>query len=153
MLEVLRGDGLEHAGASGHGLGIEPKEYPLIDARGGVYRDECVAVDADIVLESGMVLNLECPPEYSAPLLGTHRNDVRHYRRRCTGAGGPGSRQNRLRSATLRTKSLDLMDARVVGVRGAACSMATAAIWACPLTPRLIVTQDSGYRLWDRLQL
>jgi Xaa-Pro dipeptidase len=47
--------------AQGHGLGLEAREYPLLGpAIGGRLGDECVDVDADLPLEVGMVINLEC---------------------------------------------------------------------------------------------
>jgi Xaa-Pro dipeptidase len=48
----------------GHGLGQEPKELPFIaPVAGERLVDECVDLDADIVLEEGMVINLEVPLE------------------------------------------------------------------------------------------
>jgi Xaa-Pro dipeptidase len=44
----------------GHGLGIGVRDLPLVMADNGAsIRDECVDVPADLVLEPGMVINLE----------------------------------------------------------------------------------------------
>jgi Xaa-Pro aminopeptidase len=44
----------------GHGIGLEPREYPIM-GRGGAKRvaDEIVDVDTDFPLEEGMVISLE----------------------------------------------------------------------------------------------
>jgi Xaa-Pro aminopeptidase len=45
---------------TGHGLGLEVRDYPLIGPdRGGRVSDGCVDESSDIELESGMVVNLE----------------------------------------------------------------------------------------------
>ena len=44
----------------GHGLGLEPRDYPIIVPNSGLrVRDECVDEPADLPIEAGMVLNLE----------------------------------------------------------------------------------------------
>lgn len=48
---------------SGHGVGIEPKEYPFIGGTvQGRYADQVMSAEAaDVELMPGMVINLECP--------------------------------------------------------------------------------------------
>lgn len=48
---------------SGHGVGIEPKEYPFIGASvQGRYADQLMSAEAaDVELMASMVINLECP--------------------------------------------------------------------------------------------
>ena len=56
---TLAGRGLSAEG-SGHGLGIEIRDYPIIVADNGQrVVDECVDEPSDIPLEEGMVLNIE----------------------------------------------------------------------------------------------
>ena len=60
MREALSGAGITDVFPHGHGLGLEPREHPILVARtGGTIRDDCIEVDADMAIEPGMVLNLE----------------------------------------------------------------------------------------------
>lgn len=48
------------AAAGGHGLGLELRDYPILAAPTGLpLRDECVELGSDLVLEPGMVVNVE----------------------------------------------------------------------------------------------
>ncbi len=56
---ALAGAGLSAEG-SGHGLGIEIRDYPIVAADNGQrIVDDCVDESSDIPLEEGMVLNIE----------------------------------------------------------------------------------------------
>jgi Xaa-Pro dipeptidase len=47
--------------ATGHGIGLTIRDYPiLLPANGTSLKDDCICLDADIDLEAGMVLNIEC---------------------------------------------------------------------------------------------
>jgi Xaa-Pro aminopeptidase len=60
MREALADVGITDSFPHGHGLGLEPREHPILVApTGGTIRDDCVEVDADMTIEPGMVLNLE----------------------------------------------------------------------------------------------
>lgn len=62
LVEPLIEVGLPPHGAHGHGLGVEVRDYPIVVADNGLrIRDDCVNEEADVVLEDGMVLNLESP--------------------------------------------------------------------------------------------
>jgi Xaa-Pro dipeptidase len=62
MSEVLREEGIVSSFPHGHGMGLEVRDYPiLVPANGLEIRDECIAVDSDLPLEEGMVINLEAP--------------------------------------------------------------------------------------------
>lgn len=52
--------GIEEPDYQGHGIGLEPREYPIM-GRGGAKReaDDIVDVDTDFPLEEGMVISLE----------------------------------------------------------------------------------------------
>ncbi len=64
MRSVVEGSAGSASSPQGHGLGQEPKELPFImDLDGRRFADECVDVDADLALETGMVINLEVPLE------------------------------------------------------------------------------------------
>ena len=65
MIQVLRKSSLTTEYAHGHGLGLEVRDYPILVADNGKrIRDECVDVASDLLLEEGMVLNLESPLYY-----------------------------------------------------------------------------------------
>jgi Xaa-Pro dipeptidase len=62
MVEVLAERGISESFPHGHGLGLELRDYPLLmPVNGGVIRDDCVELSADLSLEQGMVVNLEAP--------------------------------------------------------------------------------------------
>jgi len=62
MAQVAREAGLTNSFPHGHGMGLEIRDYPiLVPANGLQIRDECIAVDSDLPLEEGMVINLEAP--------------------------------------------------------------------------------------------
>jgi Xaa-Pro dipeptidase len=62
MAEVLREAGIHHSFPHGHGMGLELRDYPiLVPSNGLQIGDECIAVDSDLPLEEGMVINLEAP--------------------------------------------------------------------------------------------
>ena len=60
MQLALSDVGVTDAFPHGHGLGIEIREYPiLVPDAGEAIRDGCVDLDADLLLEPDMVINLE----------------------------------------------------------------------------------------------
>ena len=62
MVQVLAERGISESFPHGHGLGLELRDYPLLmPVNGGVIRDDCVELSADLSLEQGMVVNLEAP--------------------------------------------------------------------------------------------
>jgi Xaa-Pro dipeptidase len=62
MAAVLQENGVTNSFPHGHGMGLEIRDYPiLVPANGLQIRDECIAVDSDLPLEEGMVINLEAP--------------------------------------------------------------------------------------------
>lgn len=62
MQEALAGRGIVASFPHGHGLGVAVRDYPiLMPDNGGVIRDDCVEVPADLRLEPNMVVNLEAP--------------------------------------------------------------------------------------------
>ena len=59
MAEFLAAEGAQ-AFATGHGLGLEFRDYPILVPGSGLrIRDDCVDMDGDLLLETGMVLNVE----------------------------------------------------------------------------------------------
>jgi Xaa-Pro aminopeptidase len=62
MVETLAERGITRSFPHGHGLGLEIRDYPLLmPANGKMIADDCIEESADLVLEEGMVLNLEAP--------------------------------------------------------------------------------------------
>jgi len=62
MQELLRKRGIGTNQGQGHGIGIEPRDYPIISENlQGTVSDGFVHVSVDIPLEKGMVINLEIP--------------------------------------------------------------------------------------------
>jgi Xaa-Pro dipeptidase len=62
MGEALKDSGITDSFPHGHGMGLELRDYPiLVPANGCEIRDDCVAVNSDLSLEAGMVINLEAP--------------------------------------------------------------------------------------------
>jgi Xaa-Pro aminopeptidase len=62
MIDVLAAGGITGCNAHGHGIGLEPRDYPIIVPPTGLrVRDDCVDVWSDVPLEEGMVVNLELP--------------------------------------------------------------------------------------------
>jgi Xaa-Pro aminopeptidase len=65
MSAFLEQRGIAPLNAQGHGIGLEPKEYPAIRRSGSHAKEEfsdgIVTMSKDILLEKGMVLNLEVP--------------------------------------------------------------------------------------------
>jgi Xaa-Pro aminopeptidase len=60
MQDALSHSGIAESFPHGHGLGLEIREYPIIvPAGGGTIKDDCIEMDADLPLETDMVLNLE----------------------------------------------------------------------------------------------
>ena len=60
MRDVLGERGVAASFPHGHGIGLEVRDYPiLVPDKGGLIADECVDEAADLLLEAGMVLNLE----------------------------------------------------------------------------------------------
>jgi Xaa-Pro aminopeptidase len=60
MWTVFRAHGFEAAFPHGHGLGLEPREYPiLVDDNSLRIQDGCIDLPSDLPLEEGMVINLE----------------------------------------------------------------------------------------------
>lgn len=56
----FRAHGFEAAFPHGHGLGLEPREYPiLVDNNSLRVQDGCIDLPSDLPLEEGMVINLE----------------------------------------------------------------------------------------------
>jgi Xaa-Pro dipeptidase len=62
MANVVKENGITNSFPHGHGMGIEIRDYPvLVPPNNGEIRDECIAVNSDLLLEEGMVINLEAP--------------------------------------------------------------------------------------------
>lgn len=62
MWSVLSERGMTASFPHGHGLGLELRDYPIIVPDNGLrIRDDCVDVPSDLLLEAGMVVNLESP--------------------------------------------------------------------------------------------
>jgi Xaa-Pro dipeptidase len=60
MQESLAEAGIVETFPHGHGVGLEVREYPILVAPDGrTVRDDCIELDADLLLERDMVLNLE----------------------------------------------------------------------------------------------
>lgn len=60
MSRTLQDNGITNSFPHGHSYGLEVREYPIIVADNGLrIRDDCVDIPSDIVLEAGMVFNLE----------------------------------------------------------------------------------------------
>jgi Xaa-Pro dipeptidase len=60
MWTAFRAHGFEAAFPHGHGLGLEPREYPiLVDDNSLRIQDGCIDLPSDLPLEEGMVINLE----------------------------------------------------------------------------------------------
>jgi len=62
MQETLGRHGITASFPHGHGIGLEPRDYPIIvpDSKLSI-RDDCVDEPSDLPLEANMVLNLEAP--------------------------------------------------------------------------------------------
>ena len=62
MQETLGRHGITASFPHGHGIGLEPRDYPIIvpDTKLNI-RDDCVDEPSDLPLEANMVLNLEAP--------------------------------------------------------------------------------------------
>jgi len=60
MWNEFRSHGLAAGFPHGHGLGLEPREYPiLVDNNSLFIKDELINLPSDLPLEEGMVINLE----------------------------------------------------------------------------------------------
>jgi Xaa-Pro aminopeptidase len=60
MWNRLTESGVEASYPHGHGLGLEPRDYPIIVAPNRLrIKDDCLDVSSDLPLEAGMVINLE----------------------------------------------------------------------------------------------
>jgi Xaa-Pro dipeptidase len=60
MASYLAGEGLTGAFPTGHGIGLEVRDYPIVVPDTGLrIADDTVDVPADVLLEEGMVVNLE----------------------------------------------------------------------------------------------
>lgn len=60
MSQTLHDNGITNSFPHGHSYGLEVREYPIIVADNGLrICDDCVDIPSDIVLEAGMVFNLE----------------------------------------------------------------------------------------------
>jgi Xaa-Pro dipeptidase len=60
MSGALERRGLGEANVEGHGIGLQLRDYPLIQPRSEVaIVDDCLCVDSDLLLEAGMAINLE----------------------------------------------------------------------------------------------
>jgi Xaa-Pro dipeptidase len=60
MWTAFRAHGFDAAFPHGHGLGLEPREYPiLVDDNSLRVQDGCIDLPSDLPLEEGMVINLE----------------------------------------------------------------------------------------------
>ena len=60
MKKKLSERGFEASSPHGHGLGLEVRDYPTIEADNGLrIRDDCVDLPSDLPLEKNMVINLE----------------------------------------------------------------------------------------------
>jgi Xaa-Pro dipeptidase len=62
MVETLAHAGVTGSNAHGHGIGLEPRDYPIIMPPSGLsIRDDCIDLSSDMPLEAEMVVNLELP--------------------------------------------------------------------------------------------
>jgi Xaa-Pro aminopeptidase len=62
MVAALAEHGIHNAYPHGHGFGLDVRDYPILAPPSGLrIRDDCVDLSSDLVLEPGMVLNLEAP--------------------------------------------------------------------------------------------
>jgi len=62
MASTLREMGITNCFPHGHGMGLEIRDYPiLVPANGLKIKDESIAIESDMLLEAGMVINLEAP--------------------------------------------------------------------------------------------
>jgi Xaa-Pro dipeptidase len=62
MMSSLREAGIRDCFPHGHGMGLEIRDYPiLVPANGLKIEDESIAIESDMLLEPGMVINLESP--------------------------------------------------------------------------------------------
>ena len=60
MAGALMRNGLSEVNVEGHGLGLQLRDYPLIQpSRDMAIVDDSLFVDADLMIEAGMVINLE----------------------------------------------------------------------------------------------
>ena len=60
--QYLAERGITETFPHGHGVGLEPRDYPILVPDTGLrVQDDCIDVPADLPLEEGMVLNLETP--------------------------------------------------------------------------------------------
>jgi len=60
MADAFASHGFAHCFPHGHGLGLEVRDYPILVPDAGLtIQDGCVRVPADLVMEEGMVNNLE----------------------------------------------------------------------------------------------
>ncbi len=60
MREALHAQGISASSPHGHSLGLEVREYPVVVAENGRrIRDDCIDLSSDLLLEQGMVINLE----------------------------------------------------------------------------------------------
>lgn len=60
MADAVAVHGFEHCFPHGHGLGLEMRDYPILVPDSGLaIQDGCVDLPADLVMEEGMVNNLE----------------------------------------------------------------------------------------------
>lgn len=60
MWTAFRAHGFHAAFPHGHGLGLEPREYPILVGDNSLrVRDGCIDLPSDLPLEEGMVINLE----------------------------------------------------------------------------------------------
>lgn len=65
MRQTLDDNGIMDSFPHGHSYGLEVREYPIIVADNGLrIRDDCVDIPSDIILEAGMVFNLESMISY-----------------------------------------------------------------------------------------
>jgi Xaa-Pro aminopeptidase len=62
MRKYLASNGIRICWAHGHGIGLEPRDYPAISTSPGhVVADDFINISPDFMLEENMVLNLEVP--------------------------------------------------------------------------------------------
>jgi Xaa-Pro dipeptidase len=60
MWTAFRAHGFDAAFPHGHGLGLEPREYPILVGNNSLHiQDGCIDLPSDLPLEEGMVVNLE----------------------------------------------------------------------------------------------
>jgi Xaa-Pro dipeptidase len=62
MATTLRDAGIRDCFPHGHGMGLEIRDYPILVPPNGLkIKDQSIAIDSDMPLEAGMVINLEAP--------------------------------------------------------------------------------------------